>query len=258
MTIEQHGAGGSSGRLSPADVQTVTFSRSTMLHPGYADAEVDRFLDRVGAELARLQAENAELQDQLAGLQEQLAELESRPAPPDPGELAVGILSAAQQTADQYVAEAEAFSRVMTSEAREQYEEQLRQAREKAGAIIQAAQEAGQGAVVAAAATRPADAASHPDAEALQRQVVYLQAFGQACRVQLRSYLEALLSDVETEWGRAAPDALPQQPLRPPAPPARAAVEAAPAESNGSAPPAEGQGADRAPNVVKSVAGPQR
>jgi DivIVA domain-containing protein len=250
MSIEQHGAGGATRRLTPAEVQNVTFSRSTMLHPGYADAEVDRFLDRVGDELARLQSENAALSDQLAALQERLEGVESRPGP---SEQAVGILAAAQQTADQYVAEAEAFSRVMTSEAREQYEEQLRQARDKAGAIIQAAQEAAQGAVVADAVGRPADAAAHPDAEALQRQVVYLQAFGQACRVQLRSYLEALLTDVETEWGRAAPDALPQ--LHPQAPPARTVVEVVPGESTGA--PAAG-GADHAPNVVKSVAGPKR
>jgi DivIVA domain-containing protein len=255
MSIEQHGAGAAGRRLTPAEVQNVTFSRSTMLHPGYADAEVDRFLDRIGDELAQLQAENAALADQLAALQDRLEEVESRPGP---SEQAVGMLAAAQQTADQYVAEAEAFSRVMTSEAREQYEDQLRQAREKAGAIIQAAQEAAAGAVVADAASRPADPSAHPDSEALQRQVVYLQAFGQACRVQLRSYLEALLTDVETEWGRAAPEGLPQPPLRSPAAPAVTVVEVAPAESTAVAPVTGSTGADHAPNVVKSVAGPQR
>ncbi len=35
--------------------------------------------------------------------------------------------------------------------------------------------------------------------------------------MQLRSYLEALLSDVETEWGRADPAALPGDRPRPPA-----------------------------------------
>jgi hypothetical protein len=34
--------------------------------------------------------------------------------------------------------------------------------------------------------------------------------------VQLRSYLEALLADIETEWGRADPAALPLEPPRPP------------------------------------------
>ena len=53
--------------------------------------------------------------------------------------------------------------------------------------------------------------------EQLEEQVAYLKAFGQAVRVQLRSYLEALISDVETEWGRADPALLPQDAVRPPA-----------------------------------------
>ena len=44
--------------------------------------------------------------------------------------------------------------------------------------------------------------------------MAYLKAFGQACRVQLRSYLEALLTDVETEWGQADPAAVAQAPVR--------------------------------------------
>jgi hypothetical protein len=35
--------------------------------------------------------------------------------------------------------------------------------------------------------------------------------------VQLRAYLEALLTDVESEWGKADPSSLPQPPLRAPA-----------------------------------------
>jgi hypothetical protein len=54
--------------------------------------------------------------------------------------------------------------------------------------------------------------------EELEEQVAYLKAFGQAVRVQLRSYLEALITDVEAEWGRADPAAVPQGPPRPPTP----------------------------------------
>ena len=71
--------------------------------------------------------------------------------------------------------------------------------------------------------------------EELQEQVAYLKAFGQACRVQLRSYLEALLTDVEKEWGRADPAALPQgsAPRRPrSAPAATNADRSATFESN--------------------------
>ena len=138
-----------------------------------------------------------------------------------PSDQAVRILSSAQQTADAYVAEAEEFSRQMTSEARTVYEEEVRQARENAGAIIQAAQEAAAKMTGGAAAGADTGARSM---EELEEQVAYLKAFGQAVRVQLRSYLEALLSDVENEWGRADPALLPQQPPR--APPQRSSRDA--------------------------------
>src|SRR3712207_930399 len=61
-----------------------------------------------------------------------------------------------------------------------------------------------------------ADDGSEPSTEELEEQVAYLRAFGQACRTQLRAYLEALLADVEAEWGRADPGALPVRPPRTP------------------------------------------
>jgi DivIVA domain-containing protein len=198
---------GDGERLTPDVVRDVRFTHGTMLHPGYTDTEVDAFVDRVSGELDRLTLENARLRDQLQSLEQQLSAVANRPSPSDQ---AVGILATAQLTADQYVAEAEAFSRQMTSEARLHYEEQLSQAREKAGAIIQAAQEAGMR--LTSGRSTPEVVAAQPATEDLEEQVAYLRAFGQACRTQLRSYLEALLADVETEWGRAHPAALPEPP----------------------------------------------
>jgi DivIVA domain-containing protein len=198
-------------RLSPADLQHVQFARASMLRPGYVDTEVDRVMSRVAEELGRLIAEKAQLRDQVRALQSQVEGAAARPAPSDQ---AVRILATAQQTADNYVAEAEEFSRQMTSEARAEYEEQVRRARENAGAIIQAAQEAA--AKVASAPAGVEDGSR--TVEELQQQVAYLKTFGQAVRTQLRSYLEALISDVETEWGRADPAALPQDTVRPPVP----------------------------------------
>jgi DivIVA domain-containing protein len=195
-------------RLSPADLHHLRFTRASMLRPGYVDTEVDRVMSRLAEEVGRLIAEKAELRDQVRALQ---AQVEGVVVQEPPSEQAVRILSSAQLTADNYVAEAEEFSRQVTAEARTQYEELLREARETAGAILQSAQEA-----AAKLGPTPVD----PDArniEELEEQVAYLKAFGQACRVQLRSYLEALLSDVEKEWGRADPAALPQAPSRPPA-----------------------------------------
>ncbi len=211
MTAQHHESERRERRLSPGDVRSVHLPRATMLRPGYNDVEVERFLDRVADELARLHADKAELRDQVRALQEQVAGAAVQEAPSDQ---AVRILAVAQQTADSYVADAEDFSRQMTADARAQYEDQVRRARDNAGAIIQAAQEA---AARMTAGDRPPAADGAPrSTEELEAQVAYLKAFGQACRTQLRAYLEALLVDVEKEWGRADPGALPQSDVRPP------------------------------------------
>ncbi len=210
MTTQVNGSGAVGRRLAPSDVTSVSFTRASMLRPGYVDTEVDHFLSRLAEEMGRLIAEKAQLRDQVNALQRQLKGVTAQPPP---SEQAVRILATAQQTADNYVAEAEEFSRQMTSEARAQYEDQVRLARENAGAIIQAAQEA---AAKLSSGGTPATATDTPQrsVEELEAQVNYLKAFAQACRVQLRAYLEALLADVEQEWGRADPTALPQQPIR--------------------------------------------
>jgi DivIVA domain-containing protein len=204
-------------RLSPADVQNVRFNRGSVMRPGYAEVEVDRFLARVATELSRSMTERAELRDQVHALREQIDNMQQQEQPVQeaPSDQAVRILASAQLTADNYVAEAEEFSRQMTAEARHQYEELTRQARENAGGIIQAAQEAA--AKVGRGHGAPAATAEQATSEELQEQIAYLRAFGQATRTQLRAYLEALLADVEKEWGRADPAVLPSEPFRTPA-----------------------------------------
>ncbi len=197
-------------RLTPADVSAVRFDRGSMLSPGYDLQQVDRFLNRVGHELMRCTQEKAELRDRVQELQRQLGEVSVQEPPSDQ---AVRILASAQLTADNYVAEAEEFSRQITSDARTQYEEQLKQARESAGAIIHAAHEAA-ARMTRESGPRETDGANVAE---LQQQVAYLEAFGRAVRTQLRSYLEALITDVESEWGRADPGALPARPVPVPA-----------------------------------------
>src|SRR3712207_70428 len=116
--------------LNPVDVQNVRFTRASMLRPGYVDTEVDRVMSRVAEELARHIAEKAALRDEVRALR---AHVDGIPVHEAPSDQAVRILSSAQQTADAYVAEAEEFSRQMTSEARTVYEEEVRLAREKIG-----------------------------------------------------------------------------------------------------------------------------
>src|SRR5688572_13479816 len=142
MTSAQSGSGNVERRLTPADLQSLRFTRASMLRPGYVDTEVDRVMSRLAEELSRHIAEKSALRDRVRALEAALeGAVEGAAAPAPPSEQALRILSAAQQTADNYVAEAEEFSRQMTSEARALYEEEVRLARENAGAILQAAQE---------------------------------------------------------------------------------------------------------------------
>src|SRR3954469_14567326 len=212
MTTDQNAAPPADRGLTPADLQNVRFTRASMLRPGYVDTEVDRVLSRVAEELGRLYAEKAALRDQVRSLP---AQVDGIVIPEAPSDQAVRILSSAQQTADNYVAEAEEFSRQITHDARVEYEEMTREARETAGAILQAAHEAA-GRVGPGTASGPADDGGRT-VEELQEQIAYLRTFGQSVRVQLRSYLEALIGDVEAEWGRADPAALPVEVIQPPA-----------------------------------------
>ncbi len=252
MTTTPEPGGWSGGRrLSPADLRDVRFGRASVFRHGYDDSEVDRFLERVGEELAKLHAEKAELRDRVHALQARLAD---EPRPEAPSVQAVGILAAAQQTADQYVAEAEAVSRVMTTEAREHYEEQVREAREKVGAMIQAAHEAAsriaaQGTSAAVGEVRSGDVRTEDE---LAEQVRYLQAFGQACRAQLRAYLEALLADVEREWGAAHPEGVPVSPS-PGARPLQSGRPAALTGTGAAAPPAGSRPAVSGPRSSASA-----
>ena len=204
MTTSNRSPEFQTGPPTADDLRSVQFSSASMLHPGYTDREVDDFVARAADELARLSEENAQLRAHLRDLQGQVQEAAR---PPSPSDQAVGILATAQLTADQYVAEAEDFSRQMTSEARAQFDELLSEARERAGAIIQAASEARAAIAGAAGAS-----SGGPDTKELEEQAAYLKAFGQAVRTQLRAYLEALLADVETEWGKANPAILPEPP----------------------------------------------
>ena len=131
-------------------------------------------LSRVAEELGRLYAEKAALRDQVRSLQ---AQVDGVVIPEAPSEQAVRILSSAQLTADNYVAEAEEFSRQVTAEARAEYEELTRRGpgdrrRDHPG------RPGGGRASWPPVAVRADD--ERRTVEDLQEQVAYLKAFGQA------------------------------------------------------------------------------
>lgn len=218
--VETNDAGGTwGGRLTPSDVHNVLFSRAGLGRRGYDEGEVDFFLERVQNELVRLIGEKSDLREDVERLRAARANGEGQatagPRRDEASAQAVRILSAAQQTADQYVAEAEHYSRRMSIEAREHCDQMIEEARGKSRELLDAAEKA---AAEAAERCAPADdetAASTAEPletaqarQELEEQVAYLRTFSEVCRVQLRAYLEALLRDIEDEWGRAAPEVL--------------------------------------------------
>lgn len=236
------------GRLSPGDVHDVLFTRAGLGRRGYEEAEVDVFLERVQQELTRLIAEKRDLRDEASRLRGQLAQ--SGHAPVAAGGLnkeeaqvqAVRLLAAAQQTADTYVADAEKYSQRVTADAREHSEEILGEARTAAQQLVEQAQrrasEAASRTVEGAASGAP-----EPSREELDQQITYLKTFSQVCRVQLRAYLEALLRDVEEEWGKAEPGVV----LRVSAPPERPELEPSAAALPSGSDPEAGSGRPTAP-----------
>ena len=238
------------GRLTPSDVHHVLFTRAGLGRRGYDEVEVDVFLERVQQELTRLIGEKADLRDEVSRLKAQLASTGSRAASAvdtvtkEEAQLqAVRLLAAAQQTADTYVADAEKYSQRLTVDAREHSEQMVAEAREAARRMVAEAER-----LAGDTASRTIDGelvptAVGPTREELDQQVAYLKTFGQVVRVQLRAYLEALLRDVEEEWGKAdpgvalaVPPALQAAAQTPPGAPSSAATDE---KDETEAPPAE-------------------
>jgi DivIVA domain-containing protein len=217
--------------LTPADVRNKHFS-TTRLRPGYDEEEVDAFLDEVEAELDRLLQENEELRAKLAeslrggrssvpALSPPLSDprpemLVPAPVPmqeqqhrPEPAvtdasrsnmNSVARVLSLAQQTADQAVADArreadEALGRArrevddILGNARRQAKQITRDARARAESLERDAQERHRQAIGSLPQLR----------EGLERQVDDLRAFEREYRGRLKAYIEGQLRDLEAD-----------------------------------------------------------
>src|SRR6266436_6612915 len=142
--------------LTPADVRNKQFS-TTRLRPGYDEEEVDAFLDEVEGELDRLIQENEELRAKLAevlrggkfavpALSSPLSDPKpdmmaperiepERRQPEDNVDIAARVLSLAQQTADQAIADARREANETLGRARREADEVLTKARRQAEQI---------------------------------------------------------------------------------------------------------------------------
>ena len=125
--------------LTPADVHNVAFSKPPIGKRGYHEDEVDAFLERVEAELARLIEENNDLRDRVeqraapvgTGVSSRLPESPRSMMPPAPPPMreqdspagdhnvhVAKVLGLAQELADRLTRAAKAEAEGMVSEAR--------------------------------------------------------------------------------------------------------------------------------------------
>ncbi|NKZ04807.1 DivIVA domain-containing protein [Actinomadura latina] len=196
-------------RLTPGELQAVVFARAALGRRGYDEDEVRGFLAYVERELVQILNDKAALAGEVNRLRAKGTP--SVLAPEDAHFQAVRILSQAQQTADLYVADAERYTRELAHEARLHREAILSDAKGRAEHLLEDAHR--KAAAVADAAVRsaepPPSAPLPPDERReMEREIAYLRTYSDVYRTHLRSYLEALLRNVD-EWESSERASLP-------------------------------------------------
>jgi DivIVA domain-containing protein len=196
-------------RLTPAELQSVSFRRAPLGRRGFDEDQVRAFLRQVEQELVRVLNEKAAMQHEVGRLRDRISG-SPQGMPPAQAEdahiQAVRILSKAQETADSYVADAQRYSRELAEEARRGREEIIADAKARAVMVME---EAHRQASTAAAQVRPSSEPLSEDGRRnLESEITYLRTFSDVYRTHLRSYLEALLRNVE-EWERSEQGSLP-------------------------------------------------
>jgi DivIVA domain-containing protein len=202
---DSSGARGDGVRLTPAELQRVSFQRAPLGRRGFDEEQVRAFLQQVERELVRVLNEKAALAEETSRLRRQGARGASEGRPEDAHIQAVRILSQAQQTADQYVADAERYSRELGEDARRHRDEILAEAKSRAVLVLEEAHR--QASTAASTVSHSNEPMSGDERRELEREIAYLRTFSDVYRTHLRSYLEALLHNVE-EWERSERDSL--------------------------------------------------
>nr|WP_255429906.1 DivIVA domain-containing protein [Streptomonospora sp. PA3] len=175
-------------RLSPERVRAQEFSRTPIGRRGYNEEEVRRFIGRVAEDIAASDAEKASLRAEIDRLRRRYREQNNSAAAFEgPPADAVNLLSAAQQQADAYVAQAQEYCRQLTDQARQQAEDILVEARDQAGA---AAEEAARGYRANAGTSYDADL------EEMERRVAWIQTFCRAVQIQMQAASDAFSTEI--------------------------------------------------------------
>jgi len=194
-------------RITPEDLQAVSFPLSRLGRRGYDEDHVRTFLQEVERELVTLMNEKVSLWNEVERLRKRII---SGVKSGKDGVLfgredahihAVRILSNAQLTADRYVADAQAYSHRLTEEARTRRDEILSEAQQHADMVLEEASSRAREAALASLNAPPVPPQMEADRSALKAELAYLRTFGEVYRTHLRAYTEGMLRSI-AEWER--------------------------------------------------------
>ena len=237
---------GISGEITGAELSAATFAASKgFARGGYDPQEVDAFLQRCATAVDQLNGRLASAEQQLADARAEVGQLKQRVERDSRStevEQAVSLLTTAQITADNIVAEATSLyddtrrnAAILERETQEKatavYDDAVRRVadleRENEDRVAQ---------LTLSAATAQKE---------LDGQTAYLRTLRDASRVQMEKFLEGLLDHVSEEFGRAHPMA------------AEAAAGSATTQANGGAAPTAARRARRTQRLAgrPSIAG---
>ncbi len=194
-------------RMSPEELQTVTFPLSRLGRRGYDEDAVRDFLRDVHANFVRLVNERTSLWQEVQRLRRRIiagkanGDANGALAGEADGHVhAVRVLSAAQVTADRYVADAQAYSSRLTEEARLRRDEIMQEAQRYSDMIMEEAHAKAREAAVTALNAGPSPQ-TYQEQQAAHAELAYLRTYSDVYRAHLRAYTEGILRGIE-EWER--------------------------------------------------------
>ena len=201
-------------RLTPEDLQAVTFPLSRLGRRGYDEDHVRTFLQDVERELVTLLNEKVSLWNEVERLRKRIMGMKSSGdgvlfGREDAHIHAVRFLSNAQLTADRYVVDAQAYSHRLTEEARTRRDEILSEAQQHADMVLEEASSRAREAALATLNAPPVPPQMEADRSALKAELAYLRTFGEVYRTHLRAYTEGMLRSI-AEWERNEAGAIQQ------------------------------------------------
>jgi DivIVA domain-containing protein len=200
-------------RMSPEELLTATFPLSRLGRRGYDEDSVREFLHEVHAQFVGLLNERTSLWQEVQRLRRRIisgnANTEANgvlAAESDGHVHAVRILSAAQVTADRYVADAQAYSSRLTEEARLRRDEILQEAQRYSDMVLEEAHAKARAAAVSALNAGPSPQ-TYQEQQAAHAELAYLRTYSDVYRAHLRAYTEGILRGIE-DWERKEANSL--------------------------------------------------